>query len=42
MHHANGIPFIEGGVIKYVTRWREEGGRQYIDRPSISSICSRS
>lgn len=24
--HANGIPFIEGSVIKYVTRWREKGG----------------
>jgi hypothetical protein len=24
--HANGIPFIEGCVIKYVTRWRTKGG----------------
>lgn len=24
--HANGIPFAEGSVIKYVTRWREKGG----------------
>jgi hypothetical protein len=24
--HANGIPFIEGNVIKYVTRWRSKGG----------------
>jgi hypothetical protein len=24
--HANGIPFIEGSVIKYVTRWRDKGG----------------
>lgn len=24
--HANGIPFIEGCVIKYVTRWRDKGG----------------
>lgn len=24
--HANGIPFIEGNVIKYVTRWRDKGG----------------
>ena len=24
--HANGIPFIEGSVIKYVTRWRAKGG----------------
>ena len=24
--HANGIPFIEGAVIKYVSRWRAKGG----------------
>lgn len=24
--HANGIPFAEGSVIKYVTRWRNKGG----------------
>lgn len=24
--HANGIPFIEGCVIKYVTRWRSKDG----------------
>lgn len=24
--HANGIPFTEGSVIKYVTRWRDKGG----------------
>lgn len=24
--HANGIPFIEGSVIKYLTRWRSKGG----------------
>ena len=24
--HANGIPFIEGSVIKYVSRWRHKGG----------------
>lgn len=24
--HVNGIPFIEGCVIKYVTRWRDKGG----------------
>ena len=23
--HANGIPFAEGSVIKYVTRWRDKG-----------------
>lgn len=24
--HANNIPFIEGSVIKYVTRWRNKNG----------------
>lgn len=24
--HANGIPFIEGSVIKYVSRWRSKNG----------------
>lgn len=24
--HANGIPFAEGCVIKYVSRWRDKGG----------------
>ena len=24
--HANSIPFIEGNVIKYVSRWRNKGG----------------
>ncbi|MDE2100443.1 MAG: DUF3310 domain-containing protein [Patescibacteria group bacterium] len=24
--HANNIPFIEGCVIKHVTRWRDKGG----------------
>ena len=24
--HANGIPFIEGNIIKYVTRWRNKNG----------------
>lgn len=24
--HANKIPFIEGNVIKYVSRWRNKGG----------------
>lgn len=24
--HANGIPFAEGNVIKYVARWRDKGG----------------
>ena len=25
-NHANKIPFIEGSIIKYATRWREKGG----------------
>lgn len=24
--HGNNIPFAEGSVIKYVTRWRDKGG----------------
>lgn len=24
--HANGLPFCEGSVVKYVTRWRDKGG----------------
>lgn len=24
--HANGIPFIEGCIIKYASRWRDKGG----------------
>ena len=36
--HANGIPFIEGNVIKYLVRWRSKNGiadlekaKHYID-----------
>lgn len=36
--HKNRIPYMEGNVIKYVTRWRSKGGvadlekaRHYID-----------
>ncbi len=36
--HANGIGYMEGNVIKYVTRWRSKGGiadlhkaKHYID-----------
>jgi hypothetical protein len=25
-NHANKIPFIQGNVIKYVTRWKNKGG----------------
>lgn len=26
--HKNKIPYIEGNVIKYVSRWRDKGGLQ--------------
>lgn len=36
--HANAIPYMEGNVIKYVSRWRDKGGvadlekaKHYID-----------
>jgi hypothetical protein len=30
--HANGIPFIEGCIIKYATRWRDKGGRKDLEK----------
>lgn len=30
--HANGIPFAEGSVIKYVTRWRDKGGMADLEK----------
>ena len=24
--HANNLPFIEGCIVKYITRWRDKGG----------------
>lgn len=24
--HRNGIPFVEGSIIKYVSRWKSKGG----------------
>ena len=30
--HANGIPFAEGCVIKYVSRWREKGGIKDLEK----------
>jgi UDP-3-O-acyl-N-acetylglucosamine deacetylase len=30
--HKNEIPFIEGSVIKYVTRWRSKGGIQDLQK----------
>lgn len=36
--HANNIPYLEGNVIKYITRWRKKNGiadlekaKHYID-----------
>ena len=29
---ANGIPFVEGSVIKYVSRWRAKGGIQDLQK----------
>lgn len=30
--HANNIPFIEGCIIKYATRWRSKGGIQDLQK----------
>jgi Protein of unknwon function (DUF3310) len=30
--HANGLPFAEGSIIKYVTRWRDKGGIQDLEK----------
>lgn len=30
--HANGIPFIEGCVIKYMARWRGKGGIKDLEK----------
>ena len=30
--HANNIPFAEGSVIKYVTRWRAKGGIKDLEK----------
>ena len=30
--HANGIPFIEGSIIKYATRWRGKGGIKDLEK----------
>ena len=35
--HKNGIPFIEGCIIKYATRWREKNGLQDIEK--IKHFC---
>jgi len=30
--HANNIPFIEGNIIKYVTRWRLKNGKADLEK----------
>jgi hypothetical protein len=30
--HSNGIPFIEGSIIKYVTRWKDKNGIQDLEK----------
>jgi UDP-3-O-acyl-N-acetylglucosamine deacetylase len=30
--HSNGIPFIEGSIIKYVTRWKDKGGVRDLEK----------
>lgn len=30
--HANNIPFIEGCIIKYATRWRDKGGIKDLEK----------
>jgi hypothetical protein len=30
--HANGLPFIEGCIIKYATRWRDKGGIKDLEK----------
>lgn len=30
--HANNLPFIEGSVVKYITRWREKGGKKDLEK----------
>lgn len=30
--HANGLPFMEGNVVKYVTRWRDKNGIKDLEK----------
>lgn len=30
--HANNIPYLEGNVIKYVSRWRSKGGVKDLEK----------
>ena len=29
---ANDLPFCEGNIVKYVTRWKQKGGRQDLEK----------
>ena len=31
-NHANKLPFIEGNIVKYITRWKEKGGIQDLEK----------
>ena len=30
--HANGLGYMEGNVVKYVTRWRKKDGRKDLEK----------
>lgn len=30
--HANNIPYMEGNIIKYVTRWRTKNGKADLEK----------
>lgn len=30
--HANGLNFCEGSIVKYITRWRDKGGVQDLEK----------
>lgn len=30
--HANNLPFIEGNVVKYITRWRNKNGIEDLNK----------
>lgn len=30
--HKNNIPYMEGNIIKYVTRWRDKGGVKDLEK----------
>jgi hypothetical protein len=30
--HANNLPFIEGNIVKYITRWREKNGIKDLEK----------